>query len=153
LISAWTFSVAAWKRPGVEATCLELQNVHGQCPALLLWRCWTLEEKRAVGPEQLTMAVAIARGWDSDVVRPLRAIRERLKRDGAARATVRRRILDAELEAEHALLDALEAVESPAAPRGESAPLQALIDLAEAWRPPAPSIALARLVAALWQAL
>jgi hypothetical protein len=104
------------------------------------------------------MAVAIALAWDGDVLRPLRAIRERVGApvatvDGAGRATARRRILEAEIEAEHALLDALEAVESPAPSRVESAPVQALIDLAEAWRPPAPSVALARLVAALWQAL
>ena len=43
MTSAWAFAVAAWRRPGVEATCLELQDAHGQLPALLLWRLWTLE--------------------------------------------------------------------------------------------------------------
>jgi uncharacterized protein (TIGR02444 family) len=152
LTSAWAFAVAAWGKPGVEAICLDLQNIHGQCPALLLWRCWTLGENRDVGPQALAKAVALARQWDGEIVRPLRALRLRLAAAsdaGAARAAVRRRVLEAELEAEHALLDSLEAVEAEAAPPRGTPPLRALAELAEAWRPPAPSALLARLIEAL----
>jgi uncharacterized protein (TIGR02444 family) len=153
LTSAWTFAVAAWGRPGVEAICLDLQNVHDQCPALLLWRLWTLEENRAVDSKGLARAVTTARGWDIEVLRPLRAIRQRLAAPSgsvadAAREVVRRRLLDAELEAEHALVEALEGVQTPGA-GGAPQRLRAMIDLAEAWRPPAPSATLARLIEAL----
>jgi uncharacterized protein (TIGR02444 family) len=149
LTTAWEFAVAAWRRPGVETTCLELQDIHGQCPALLLWRGWTLDEGRAVGPARLATAVGIARDWEDGALRPLRAVRERL----AAHAGVRRKVLDAELEAEHALLDALGALATPGASGGESPPVQALADLAEAWRPPAPSAPLAVLIESFWEAL
>ena len=158
MTTAWAFAVAAWKRPGVEAICLELQDIHGQSPALLLWRCRTLEESRAVDPKSLAEAVQIAREWEGEALRPLRALSRRLTSTPAslakaARAAVRRRVLDAELEAEHALLDALEVLETPGVASGDIARLQAIIDLAEAWRPPAPVAALARLGQALWPAL
>jgi uncharacterized protein (TIGR02444 family) len=153
LTSAWVFAVAAWRRPAVEAICLDLQDVHGQSPALLLWRGWTLTENRVVGPACLANAVEIARDWEGETLRPLRALRRRLTAPSesvadAAREAVRRRILEAELEAEHALIDALEALETPVAGGGERR-LEAMIALAEAWRPPAPAAALARLVEAL----
>ena len=157
MTSAWAFAVAAWRRPGVEATCLELQDAHGQLPALLLWRLWTLEANHPVAPESLAAAIAAAREWDARVLGPLRVLRRRLAVSGApiadkARAAVRRRVLDAELEAEHALIDALEALETPSeasARQGAESPLEALVELAGAWRSPPPSTALARLIEAL----
>jgi len=152
LSSAWAFAVAAWARPRVEAACLDLQDLHGQSPALLLWRWRTLVEHRGVTADALATAVQLASGWEVEVLGPLRALRRRLATrhdsvpDGV-RAAVRRRVLDAELEAERGLLDALEALETPCL--GELPRPQALIDLAEAWRPPAPSAALLRLIEAL----
>jgi uncharacterized protein (TIGR02444 family) len=162
LSSAWAFAVAAWKRHAVESICLELQEIHGQCPALLLWRCWTLREKRTVGPEGLAKAVEVARNWEGEVLGPLRALRRQLTAPpspgivsvaGAARAAVRRRALEAELEAERALVDTLEDLETPGVAGGETSALEALSTLAEAWRPSPPSatvtVALARLARAL----
>ena len=149
MTTAWEYAVAAWRRPGVEAVCLELQDIHGQCPALLLWRAWALDEGRALGPARLATAVEVARAWEDGALRPLRAVRDRL----AAHAGVRRKVLEAELEAEHALLDALGALAAPGAPGGESPPVRALADLAQAWRPSAPPAALAALVETLWEAL
>jgi uncharacterized protein (TIGR02444 family) len=154
LSSAWAFAVGAWERVGVETICLDLQNIHGQCPALLLWRCWTLQGNRHVGRETLEKAVEIAREWDGEIICPLRALRQRLAAPFAgdpdnSRAAVRSRILEAELEAEHALFDVLEALDTPPALQGGASPLHALTDLAQAWRPPAPSAVLVRLIEAL----
>jgi uncharacterized protein (TIGR02444 family) len=156
LTSAWAFAVDAWARPGVEAICLDLQNTHDQLPALLLWRCWTLVEDRPVDAGHLAKAVEIARTWESEVLGPLRALRQRLATTetiaDVARASLRRRILEAELEAEHALLDALETLEIPKGPAWGAAAdsrLEAMTRLAGLWRPPAPSAALGRLVEAL----
>ena len=158
MTSAWAFAVAAWRRPGVEAICLELQDDHGQSPALLLWRAWTLEENRGAGREILAKAVQIARAWEDDVVGDLRALRRRLAKPSAAlaeagREAVRRRVLEAELEAEHALLDALAALAAPTVGEGRITRIDALVDLAQAWRPPAPVAALGRLCEALWDPL
>lgn len=154
MTSAWAFAVAAWGRPGVEAICLELQDVHGQCPALLLWRLWTLNVSRAVDVDILDKALDAARYWEGEVLYPLRAVRRRLATPSplladARREAVRRRVQEAELEAEHALLDVLEALDVSAGDGGQASPLEALHDLAEAWRPPAPSGLLTRLVDAL----
>jgi uncharacterized protein (TIGR02444 family) len=153
LITAWAFAAAAWGSPGVEAICLELQDVDGQCPALLLWRLWTLKDARAVDPDTLDKALHAARSWEDEVLAPLRAVRRRLAaRSGltpeAARTALRRKLLDAELEAEHALIDTLEAL-APERLASPTSPLPALVALAQAWRPPAPVAALARLIEAL----
>jgi uncharacterized protein (TIGR02444 family) len=153
LTSAWAFAVAAWKRPGVEATCLELQDVHGQCAALLLWRLWTLMDARAVDLDTLDKALHAARHWEDEVLRPLRAVRRQPAAPlelppYAAQAALRRKLLDAELKAEHALIDTLEAL-APKRVVGQTPPLPALVALAQAWRPPAPVEALDRLIAAL----
>jgi hypothetical protein len=73
--------------------------------------------------------------------------------------SVRRRILEAESEAEHALLDILEALSRSDSPHDVLANqgaeddklplLAAMAAIAEAWLPPAPSTTLARLVEAL----
>ena len=132
----------------------QLRGVHGQCAALLLWRRWTLVENRAVAPESLAKAVEVALDWEEEILRPLRALRQRLTTPSgggaeAARAGVRRKILEAELEAEHALIDALEALQTPGGEDGGTSPIEAMTALAEAWRPPAPCAALARLIQAL----
>ena len=80
MTSAWAFALAAWRRPGVEAASLELQDAHGQLPALLLWRLWTLTEGRAVDAQGLATAVQVARDWEAGVLGPLRAVRRRLRR-------------------------------------------------------------------------
>ncbi len=151
MTSAWAFAVAAWKRPEVEATCLELQDVNGQCPALLLWRLWTLKDARAVDLDTLDKALQAARHWEDAVLRPLRAVRRQPAfelQPYATQTALRRKLMDAELEAEHALIDSLEAL-SPERIVGPTPPLPALVALAQAWRPPAPVAALDRLIEAL----
>jgi uncharacterized protein (TIGR02444 family) len=153
LITAWAFAAAAWARPGVETICLELQDVDGQCPALLLWRLWTLQHARAVDPGTLDRALHAARSWEDEVLSPLRAVRRRLAAQSgltpeAARTALRRKLQDAELEAEHALIDSLEAL-APERLAGPTSPALALVALAQAWRPPAPVAALDRLIEAL----
>jgi uncharacterized protein (TIGR02444 family) len=157
LSGAWAFAVAAWRRPGVEAICLDLQDRHGQSPILLLWRLWALETKRTVGPETLAAAIDAAHLWEAEILQPLRALRQALAATGApvaeaARIAARRRVLDAELEAERALVDTLAALDAPqetSAGAMEEPRLAALIELAAAWRPPAPSSMLERLAEAL----
>ncbi len=66
----------------------------------------------------------------------------------AARTALRRKLLDAELEAENSLIDTLEAL-APERVVGPAPQLPALVALAQAWRPPAPVPALDRLIEAL----
>ncbi len=155
-MTVWEQALAAWRRPGVEALCLELQNAHGQHPALLLWRHWALTEQRRIGPGTLARAVDLTRRWDGQVIRPLRALRTRLKTspphiDEAGRLALRAQIQQDEVAAERLLLDALAALAE--APVAQNPPadggLGALVEVADAWRPPAPLTLLARLAEAL----
>jgi len=152
-LTLWDFAAEIWRRPGLEAACLALQDDDGQCVPLLLWRLWTLAERRAVSAGTVAAAVAVARGWNDSVVAPLRAIRLVLRPprppvDDDARLALRARLRDAELAAERALFEALEGL-TTAGGGPWDAPLPALLELARAWGAPAPEERLAGLAAAL----
>lgn len=109
----WDDSVALYRRPGVEAACLELQRRYGLDVNLVLFCCWLGRAGIVLEPALLTAALATTSGWQAEVVRPLRALRNRLKAKlvdpdsdsvvegwpGLA-GEVRRRALDLELDAE-----------------------------------------------------
>ncbi len=149
----WDYAVAVYGRPEVRAACLALQDDHGQCVSLLLWRAWAVAEGRALSEADLAAALAVARAWEAQVSAPLRSARRALRLPPpeigeARRAELHDRVLAIELEAERALLDALEARTPPATtlPGDLTAALTAL---AAAWRPGAPASAITRLILAL----
>jgi uncharacterized protein (TIGR02444 family) len=75
----WNWSTAAYARAGVEAACLEAQDVHGLEVNTLLWAIWRAETGRAVDGRSLAAALAGARRLLDDVTGPLRALRRGLK--------------------------------------------------------------------------
>lgn len=88
----WSFSLALYGRPGVEAACLRLQDEYDLDVNLVLFFLWAGVE----GPGELTPAEtsnAINRGqrWQSGVVGRIRAVRRQLKQDdmGADRELVK----------------------------------------------------------------
>ncbi len=136
----------------MQALCLDLQDDHRQCVALLLWRLWTLDQKRPISFETVTNVVDAASAWNGEVLIPLRAVRTRLKPsrpslDHAARLSLRDQIQTAELAAERVLLDALERL-APAPGEVIEGALDAMEAMIEVWGQPAPAALLARLVAA-----
>jgi len=150
-MTLWDYAVAVHARAGVDEACLELQDRHGQCVSLLLWRLWALSEARAAGPETLGAAASCARVWDEAAVAPLRAARRALKAPrapiaDAARLGLRSDVAKVELAAERVLLETLEAL-TPIHGGGGEAPLAALIAVAARWGNPAPDEALERLIA------
>lgn len=151
-MTAWHFALAFWRRPGMQALCLELQNANQQSIALLLWRLWTLDQKRRISVETVSRAVDAAASWNDEVLIPLRAVRTGLKPprplfDLAARLSIRDQVQTTELAAERVLLDTLERL---APPSGEviEGPLDAMEAMIVAWGHPAPTALLARLVVA-----
>jgi uncharacterized protein (TIGR02444 family) len=141
----WDFALAAWNRPGVGETCLDLQDQEGQCVALLLWRAWALAEARPVSADVGREAITAARIWEGEVIGPLRAKRRAL--DGADEAS-REAARAAELVGERALLEALEAMTpSPSDARGDLAP--ALAAVMKSWNGSRARIAAGSLAAAL----
>jgi len=75
----WDYSVALYGRAGVEAACLELQQRHGIDVNLVLLCLWLGERGTALDGEMLARLCHAAERWQVEVVRPLRALRQRLK--------------------------------------------------------------------------
>lgn len=129
-MTLWDFALTAWDRPGVSEICLRLQDRHGQCVPLLLWRAWAAAERREPGDDLMRNAVALARTHEREIIAPLREARRAPGSEGAEAAR------QAELAAEEALLNALDAL-TPA-PSGRNSALgddvgRALADLCQAW--------------------
>lgn len=101
----WPFSLAVYGRPGVAEACLSLQDRHGLDVNLLLFCCWAGSCGRALDQAGLAAAEMAVATWRNQVVRPLRALRRRMKREWAGFDSVevealRQRLKAAELEAE-----------------------------------------------------
>jgi uncharacterized protein (TIGR02444 family) len=75
----WSYSLALYGRPGVERACLELQRRHDLDVNLLLLCCWLASRGIELDRRALERARRAAGSWQLEVVRPLRAIRQRLK--------------------------------------------------------------------------
>ena len=139
-MTLWDFAVSLYARPGVEPACLALQDDHDQCVPLLLWRLWALG--RTVDAATLRSAVDLARDWDQRVVAPLRSVRRSLAAPAppisdAPRLSLRESVKASELAAERLLLESLETLTSKDRTGGKAA-IDALVELADAWSPPAP---------------
>jgi uncharacterized protein (TIGR02444 family) len=122
----WDFSLRVYGVPGVAPACLALQERHGIDVNVLLLCCW-LGHSRAAAPTRADIArlVDAVADWHRDVVRPLRAVRRRLKVPGpqishdlaaALRTEVKRIELDAEHIEQLALAAALPPGAAPSAP-------------------------------------
>jgi uncharacterized protein (TIGR02444 family) len=136
-VTLWEFALAAWERPDVRTTCVQLQDEHDQCVALLLWRAWAASEGRSVGAGLMRMAIDLARPWERDVVTPPRTVRRALESpfEGlaeSARSRLREETGVSELTAERALLDALESM-TPAAVGYRGGLARALTVVIEGW--------------------
>ncbi len=75
----WDYSVELYRRPGVEAACLDLQRRHGLDVNLVLLCCWQASLGGRLDRTLLAGAGEVVASWQAEVVRPLRALRRRLK--------------------------------------------------------------------------
>jgi uncharacterized protein (TIGR02444 family) len=75
----WDYSVELYRRPGVEAACLELQRRHGLDVNQVLLCCWQASRGGRLDRGLLGRAGEVVASWQGEVVRPLRALRRRLK--------------------------------------------------------------------------
>ena len=144
----WDWSVRVYARPGTADAALALQDAYAQNVPFLLFAAWS----GGADPARLARAAALARTWEATAVGPLRAVRRALKAPfpgfpDQAREAVRGRVKAAELDAERALLDALDPLGRP---RGLADPEPALAAGVAAWGGRAPATeALAKLASAL----
>jgi len=96
----------------VAETCLALQDSHGLDVNLVLYCCWRGDTLSAA---QIKTAFDLTASWRAEIVQPLRALRRRLKPGfppfpDAGTQGLRKRIADAELEAERLQQQALDAL-------------------------------------------
>ncbi len=104
----WDFSLEVYMAPGVGEACLGLQERHGLDVNFLLFCVWTGASGRGVLDERgMEAATSSARLWHDAVVRPLRAVRTRMKgglppAPAELAESLRRRIQEIEIDCEHA---------------------------------------------------
>jgi uncharacterized protein (TIGR02444 family) len=158
----WDYAVELYPKEGVEAACLELQQRHSVDVNIVLLCCW-LGHRGVVADEAVLARIADVAGiWQEEVVRPLRAVRSRLKsaltmpQPGSVAArwpelagALRQRVLALEIDGERLeqlLLTEFTARLGPAAAPGVAL---ASANLARYWRfGPADRVGLATLLQA-----
>jgi len=117
----WAFSLALYEKPGVAPALLELQDRLGLDVNLLLFCCWAGVEGRALSPADVAAVEAVTQPWQVEIIRPLRALRRRLKSGFAALpadavAAFRKRLADLEIEGEHIAQAAMSPLLPPGTP-------------------------------------
>lgn len=75
----WDFSITLYGRPDVEAACLDLQRRHDLDVNLLLLCCWLAVRGVDLNDGDARHTARAIEDWQREVVRPLRAVRRRLK--------------------------------------------------------------------------
>jgi uncharacterized protein (TIGR02444 family) len=131
--SLWNFAVDLYAAPGVADACLALQDRHGCDVNVVLFAAWmgAVRRDRVRGAEMAEIAAQVA-AWRDEIVRPLRAIRRRLKSGPSpapsdATDELRTRLKAAELDSERIELLQLEALARKRQPTGDD-PAKASLD-------------------------
>jgi uncharacterized protein (TIGR02444 family) len=131
--SLWDFAVDLYAAPGAADACLALQDRLGCDVSVVLFAAWMgwIRRDRVTGGEMAEIAAQVA-AWRDEIVRPLRAIRRRLKSGpspapSAATDELRTHLKAAELESERIELLQLEALARRRQPTGDD-PAKASLD-------------------------
>ena len=120
----WDYSIGVYSTEGIPAACLALQDRHEIDVNVLLFCSWLGHSGRGVMSDaDLSSVLDAVDDWNQNVVRGLRAVRQRLKGGlppalAALSEALRSRILKIEVDSEHAeqlmLAHALELASDPA---------------------------------------
>ena len=109
----WNFALELYAQPGIEATCLSLQDEHGEDICLLICGAWLERNGVFCTAARLDQLRALSEQWQRQIIAPLRELRRRWK-PGAAQdetlAALRQRLARLELDAERELLTRLESL-------------------------------------------
>lgn len=129
----WSFSLRVYAAPGVESSCLAIQDEYGGDVNFLLFCCWQGSLGHRLNKRFLRKAMRAVADWQLQVVQPLRQARRRLNEGYPAMPkkrckSLRKSIASAELDAEfleQLLLARCAAENSPAF--GKSKPAIAIV--------------------------
>lgn len=75
----WDFALRLYGAPGVSGACLVLQNESGVDVPILLFSAWLAKSSVALTESELLRIDGLVKAWRDEVVKPLRAVRRRLK--------------------------------------------------------------------------
>ncbi len=127
----WNFSLGLYGRPGVAPALLGLQDALGLDVNMLVFCCWAASRGQALTSADLDAVEAVAEPWQVEVIRPLRALRRRLKGGFPPLPpdrveNYRKGFSDLEIEGEHIAQEAMEV----ALPLSAAAPASAALTAA-----------------------
>ncbi len=102
----WRYSLAVYRRPGVEAALLALQERCGTDTNLLLYACWLACRGQTLDQRGWRQTLAAVGPWQRDAIQPLRRARRAVKAAAADlpagwAAALRQRLGRLELELEY----------------------------------------------------
>ena len=108
----WSFTLELYGKAGVAPALIGLQDRLGLDVNMLLYCCWSGAAGRVLSRDDLKAVEAVAEPWQSEVVRPLRSLRRRLRGGFGAMpadrvAAYRKRINELEIEGEHIAQNAM----------------------------------------------
>ena len=109
----WQYSLAVYRRPGVEPLMIALQNLHNADVNVLLCCGWLGSQGQCLSLDNLQQLIDISRPWQEQCVQPLRAVRRFLKgREGdeAFREQVKTLEIDAELRQQSLIYQQLQSL-------------------------------------------
>jgi uncharacterized protein (TIGR02444 family) len=95
----WAYSLAHYRRNGVEKLCLQLQDEFGLDVNLLLYAAWLASQRQTLTAEHLEAIAAATGDWRREVVQPLRELRRGFKSISGT-DKLRGRLAELELAAE-----------------------------------------------------
>ena len=143
----WDYSLKLYERPGVEAACLDLQRRHGLDVNLVLLCCWQASRGVELDAAALREAHDAVASWQAEVVRLLRALRQRLKarlvdpeprsvveRWPGLAAAIRERALALELDGERLTQLGLHRAVQGLEPRASPGAALAVVNLRRYWQ-------------------
>lgn len=114
--SFWEFSTRIYNRPGVAEALLRLQHEQGADVNLLLYCAWHAASGRGtLSPTGIAALDQALDPWREAIIRPLRALRERIKHEPALgtlpmAGDARDKVLAAELASERVAQQLLESL-------------------------------------------
>lgn len=75
----WAFALRLYGAPGVSDACLVLQDGSDVDVPVLLFSGWLAKSSVVLGESELARIDGLVKAWRDEVIRPLRAVRRRLK--------------------------------------------------------------------------
>jgi len=75
----WAFALRLYGAPGVSDACLVLQDESSVDVPVLLFAAWLASSSVALTQSELARIDGLVKAWRDEVIKPLRAVRRRLK--------------------------------------------------------------------------